>query len=151
MTKSDVKKFYTVRAVYWNPDEEKRRIGVKLEVTEGPDTGKVGWYNGDFREGWADRTIEALKLLGWDGLDWKTFSGLGSCLAEGVMMEDEWPPGTIKEVFKYINSYKPPERKAAAPKGFSSGFAAKYAALAKSVKVDIDPSAKIAETTEDPF
>lgn len=146
------KRYYTVKCSQWKFDEEKDRIGLKLEVTEGPESGKTGWYNGSFKEGWAERTIEAMKLLGWDGEDFENFTGLGSCLATGVMVEEEWPAGTVREVFKYVNQYKPRDKKAAPATPASKKFRSKYAALAKSVKVDIDPSAKIAvETTEDPF
>lgn len=148
------KKYYTVKAVFWNFDEAKERIGIKLEVTEGPEVGKSGWYNGSLSEGWAERTIEAMKLLGWDGSDWENFTGLGTTLATGVMVQEEWPKGTIKEVFKYVNQYKPKASGGSGPKTAapSKKFLAKYKALAQSVQVEIDPSARItAETADDPF
>jgi hypothetical protein len=152
---NNTKRYYTVKAVGRNFNEETLRIGVKLEITEGPRVGETGWYNGDLSEGWAERTIEALKLLGWDGEDFENWTGLGDTLATVVAVDEEYPPGTIREKFKYINAYKP-RGAGAAPlsKASAKKLAAKFKALAKSVKVEIDPAARIsasAETDADPF
>lgn len=160
-TKGENRKFFEVRGVEVRYDPDKNRVGVKLEVLKGSEQGTVKWYNGSFDERFAEYTVEALKHLGWDGEDNGLWNGIGTTKALAVEEDHEYA-GTVSRIVKYINAWKPYQGtpKKGTKRAHTSGgvLGPKYKSLLKSVKVEVDPGARLAgvaqdanEVEDDPF
>lgn len=79
-------------------------IIVLLEVVDGEHEGqRIVWY-GYFTSKTTEFTIEALKLLGWDGEDLTTLDGLGEGVAEAVVINSTDQNGNPKLEVRYINA-----------------------------------------------
>lgn len=80
----------------------KEQVAVQLEILdEGFQGETITWY-GSFSEQAAERTLESLRLLGWQGDDLFDLSGIGSKEVKAVLDEDEYE-GKIQLKVKWIN------------------------------------------------
>jgi hypothetical protein len=70
-------------------DTGTEQVGVLLELLEGEHSGqRVTWY-GYFTEASEDRTLESLRIAGWNGNDLLNLPGLGSTEFQLTMTEEE--------------------------------------------------------------
>lgn len=80
------------------------QVGVDLQILEGPSQGAhVTWY-GYFSEAAFERTIESLRLLGWEGDDLSDLRGIDR-LEVSIVVEDEADlQGEFRPRVKWINA-----------------------------------------------
>lgn len=84
-------------------DGGKEQVAVLLELLEGDDQGKhITWY-GYFTEATVDRTLESLRLLGWQGDDLSDLSGIDANEVYAVIVHDEYE-GKVSAKVNWINS-----------------------------------------------
>lgn len=83
-------------------DSGKEQVAVLLELLEGDDQGKhITWY-GYFTEATTDRTLEALRLLGWQGDDLSDLRGIDANEVYAVIIHDEYD-GKVRAKVNFIN------------------------------------------------
>lgn len=79
------------------------QIGVMLSITEGEHAGEsITWY-GFFTEATAERTIKALRLLGWQGDDLTDLTGIDVNEVSIVIEHEEDNKGKVHARVKWIN------------------------------------------------
>lgn len=66
------------------------QVGIDFVITEGPSEGQhITWY-GFFTDKTADRTIESLRVLGWEGTDLCDLTGIDKNPVELVIEAEEY-------------------------------------------------------------
>lgn len=79
------------------------QVGVLLQIlSEGFENETITWF-GSFSEAAQDRTLEALRHLGWSSDDLFDLSGIGSKEAYAVLEEEEFQ-GKVSMKVKWINA-----------------------------------------------
>lgn len=93
-----------VRGALGYTNTGKEQVGVELcVVDDGEFFGeRITWY-GYFTEKTFDRTIESLRILGWDGDDLSDLTGLDRNEAQAVIEEDEYD-GKLRLKVQWINA-----------------------------------------------
>lgn len=149
--KTPTKTEYPAKVIDKNYKREWNQVGVKFEITEGPLAGFQDWWNGSLEEGRQNHTIKSLKLTGWTG-DFETWAGLGDYKVNVVVEERPQPDGTTKHKIRFVNEFK--SKDSAMDAATAAKLKARYKSLVNSIKVELDPAARIStapETTDDPF
>lgn len=83
---------------------DREQVAVDLEIMDGPALGAhITWY-GFFTDKTFDRTIESLRLLGWQGHDLSDLRGLGSTEATAVIADEPDENGEVRTRVKWINA-----------------------------------------------
>jgi hypothetical protein len=80
----------------------KEQVAVELEIIEGEPKGQRITWHGYFSDATFDRTIESLRLLGWQGDDLSDLSGIGG-LEALVVIEHEEYEGKVRAKAQWIN------------------------------------------------
>lgn len=99
------------RAVEWsqvrpNENSGNEEIQVLFQFTgdDDPDKGKTLTYYGYFTDGTAERTIEALRLCGWDGDDITNVQDLNRNEVQLVVEQEEKQDGSgMRDRIKWVN------------------------------------------------
>lgn len=80
----------------------KEQVGVELEILEGEAKGqRITWY-GYFSDAAFDRSIESLRLLGWQGDDLSDLTGIGTAEVLVVIEHEEYE-GKTRAKAQWIN------------------------------------------------
>ena len=84
------------------------QVAVAIEFIDGPNHGRRAVWYGSFTEKTEDRTLEALRYLGWSNDDLFNMEGLGDVEAEAVLEEEEGQDGKFRVRVKWINRVRGP-------------------------------------------
>lgn len=103
------KRIYRAKAMSWGlgisgegTPKEKEQLAVEFQVlTEGAPESALTWY-GYFTEATADRTIEAMRYMGWTGTDFAALEGLDANEVE-LVVEDEEYEGNVRAKVQWVN------------------------------------------------
>lgn len=116
-----------VRGMLGFTNSGKEQVAVELSVVdEGDFFGeRITWY-GYFTELTFDRTLESLRILGWNGDDLSDLSGIDQNEAQAVIEEEEYD-GKLRLKVKWINA----KGGLALQKPMSDGEASAFAARMK--------------------
>lgn len=116
--------------VYDAEENKAPQIGVKLRVTEGPEAGKEIFSYHSLHENAQQYTVEALRTMGWSCNDITVLEGLGSLKVIAVEKIGEYKGKKTTSWMIFPVKTPKPTLEADA----KSGFAARFKALAASVK-----------------
>lgn len=78
------------------------QVAVELEITEGERQGDTLTWYGYFTDKTEERTIQSLRLLGWEGDDLSSLIGIDQNEVTIVVEEEEYD-GQVREKVKWIN------------------------------------------------
>lgn len=81
----------------------KEQVAIGLEILEGESKGAYVTWHGYFTDATFDRTIESLRLLGWQGTDLADLRGIGTTEVS-IVVEHEQYEGKLKARVQWINS-----------------------------------------------
>lgn len=87
-------------AVAGNGSEQ---VAVQFVLLEGPDEGKHITYYGYFTDKTTERTIDSLRLCGWDGDDLSDLTGIDANEVYLVIEHDENDKGEARATVRWIN------------------------------------------------
>lgn len=102
----------------------KEQVAIELEILEGEPKGQRVTWHGYFTDATFDRTIESLRLLGWQGTDLSDLSGVG--LNEvSIVIEHEQYDGKTRARVQWINAVGGIALKERLDPGQAAAFAAR--------------------------
>jgi hypothetical protein len=114
------------------------QIAVAIEFTDGPNKGRrTAWY-GSFTEKTEDRTLEALRYLGWSNDDIFAMEGLGSLEAEAVLEEETGQDGKTRVRVRWINRARGPSFKNPIAGDQLKAFSARLKGKALAKRLDLE-------------
>lgn len=103
----------------------KDQVGVDFVLLEGPDIGKhVTWY-GYFTDDSFERTIDSLRLCGWEGDDLSDLRGIEKNDVQLTIAHEPDLQGEIRSRAAWVNGLGGVAMKDKMDKGAAAGFAAR--------------------------
>lgn len=132
----------------------KEQVAVRLEVQlpDGSGVDRITWY-GYFTEKTAERTLESLYALGWEGPDLSDLTGIDRCEVEVVIEHEADLQGVLQARVKWINAGGGLAMKEALAPDAARALAARMkgaAIAAKAKRGPVQPSAPRAQTPRAP-
>lgn len=79
------------------------RVAFEFLGDDGKATGQGDSWDGYLTERTSERTIEALKVCGWDGKDWDGFEGLGSSVVRLTIGPETYKGSTFEKIL-WVNA-----------------------------------------------
>jgi hypothetical protein len=78
------------------------QVAVEVEILEGPEAGRCMTWFGFFTDKTTERTVESLRLLGWQGDDITKLEELGSRRVSIVVEHEEYQ-GQVRAKIQWVN------------------------------------------------
>jgi hypothetical protein len=113
-------------------------VNVRMRIVEGPDAGIEKIWYGNLNGGAGEFTMQALRTMGWSGLDLDDLTGLGS-VKFAVVEEQKVLPAQGKLPPKQVTNFQiwPIEGRARLDENESRAVAARFKALAAAIPVAV--------------
>lgn len=100
------KRYYAAKAIEWGLGETSKgteQVAVRFEIlTENAEFNHITWY-GYFSDKTVDRTIESLRICGWEGDDLTNLTGLDKNEVELVIGDEEDEDGNMRARVRWVN------------------------------------------------